>query len=135
MNKNIQLPKVAKVSAWMLAGVFIGAPFLASSAGLIPCGDKGEASCGFEDLIKLANTVVNFLIYSVVIPLTALAFMVIGGRFVIVPDKESVRSDTKNQLQQIGIGIFWILAAFVLVKAFLFAFLNTDAGFTSFLLQ
>ena len=120
---------------WMALGFIIVTPLLVSGAGLIPCGDKGEPACGFEDLIKLANNVVNFLIYKVVIPPTALAFMVIGGNFALNPNKEDVKTDTKKKLKDMMWGIFWILAAFVLVKAFLFVFLNTDAGFTSFLLE
>lgn len=135
MNKNIQLPKVAKVSAWVVAGLAVSLPFIVSSAGLIPCGDKGETSCGFEDLIKLANTVVKFLLYDVSIPLAALGFAWSGGKLVMNKDKEGAWSEAKESFWNIILGFGIIIAAFVLVKAFLFAFLNTDAGFRSFLLS
>lgn len=140
MRKNNAVLQAMSVSLlagalWMLAGFLFLLPTFAGAAGLVPCGDKGEAQCGFNDLIKLANEVVNFLVYGVCIPLAALGFAWAGGSLVIFRDKEGAWTEAKGRFEYIGLGFFWILAAFVMVKAFLYAFLNTDAGFTAFLLE
>lgn len=132
---NTRSPSFLAGGVWVALGLVIAVPLLVSGAGLIPCGDKGEASCGFEDLIKLANTVVKFLLYDVSIPLAALGFAWSGGKLVMNKDKEGAWSEAKESFWNILLGFGIIIAAFVLVKAFLFVFLNTDAGFTSFLLQ
>jgi hypothetical protein len=53
---------------------------------------------------------------------------------VINRKKEDAWSEAKGKFEDIGWGFFWIVAAFVIVKAFLFAFLDEKAGFTAFLL-
>ena len=124
-------------------------PVVVYGASLIPCGQPAGTPdiivngasytttnpCGFNDLMILANIIVHFLVYDVVVPLVAIVFMAVGANYVINLDKESARSDAKKRLELVGIGIFWILASFVLVKVILYAFLKTDQGFTLFLLN
>lgn len=124
-------------------------PLMVSSAGLVPCGGPAgdmytdnqgnmqDAShpCGFDDIIIMANTIIHFIMYDVIVPLIAIAFMYVGGRLVLFTEKESEWSKAKESFKNIGIGIFIVLGSFLLIKFILFQFLNTDAGFTLFLLQ
>jgi len=92
----------------------------------IPCGSPETHPCGFNDLITLVNNIIQFLIYFIVVPLIALAFMITGARFILNPNKESAKTLAKEQFEMIAIGLFWILAGFLLVKTVLFYFLSEE---------
>lgn len=98
----------------------------------IPCNGP---DCQFKDLITLANNIVKFLMYSVAVPLAALGFVFSGAKLILNQDKEGAWSETKESFWNIGKGFAIMLGAYVLIKAILYAFLNTDQGFTLFLIQ
>ena len=125
----IKQKKVAGILSFMLLTL----PFLAHGAsGLIPC--EGP-ECGFSDVMKLANNIVKFLLYDVSIPLAAIGFMWAGANLILSQNKESAWSDAKGRFESIGIGFGIMLGSYVLIKVVLYAFLNTDAGFFTFLTQ
>lgn len=121
------------ISFSLLVALFF--PMYISAQIGIPCGDiaDGQKECTFNDLIILANNVIKFLMYSVAVPLAALGFMWIGGNLVVNQDKEGAWSKAKEGFGNIGLGFIIMLVAFVLVKLVLYAFLDTEAGFTLFL--
>ena len=121
-----------KTSALILAGVALSLPFLAVAQIGIPCNGP---DCDFDDLITLANNIIKFLVFTVSVPLAALGFMVAGAKLVLNQNKEGAWSEAKQSFGTIGMGFGIILAAFLLVKMVLFAFLDTDAGFTAWILQ
>lgn len=97
----------------------------------IPCGDiaGGQKECGFNDLIKLGNNIIKFLMLSVAVPLAALGFMYTGGRLVLMPAKEGEWTAAKKRFGDLAMGFGIMLGAYVLIKTVLFAFLNDkDAG-------
>lgn len=121
----------AKITATLAIMAIFGIPLLTfaqanPTPGIlgIPCGDKETHACGFNDLITLVNRIVHFLIYYIIVPLIAVAFMIVGANFVLNPNKESAKTAAKGQMEMIAYGIFWILAGFLLVKTVLFAFLS-----------
>ena len=125
----IKQKKVAGILSFMLLTL----PFLAHGAsGLIPC--EGP-ECGFSDVMKLANNIVKFLLYDVSIPLAAIGFMWAGANLILSQNKESAWSDAKGRFESIGIGFGIMLGSYVLIKVVLYAFLNTYAGFFTFLTQ
>lgn len=110
-------------------------PFVTFGAGLVPCGGGGgEPICDFDQLIVMTNNIIGFLLFKVAIPLAALGFMYAGAMLVLSPNKDSAWTDAKESFWNIGKGFLLIFGSFLLVKLILFEFLNTDAGFTSFLL-
>ncbi len=141
-----------KISTAVLIGLILSAPLLTIAAEmkgemkLVPCGgaagdkytdSKGtkvpaDHECGFNDLVIIANNIIDFLIYKIVVPLIAVAFMAIGANLVLNQNKETARSEAKNQIENMARGIFWILASFLLIKFILSEFLSK--GFTLFLL-
>ena len=121
-----------KVYGAVLAGTALVLPVVGFAQIGIPCDG---ADCGFDDLITLANNLIQFLVFTVAVPLAATGFMMVGARLVLKQNKEGAWSEAKQSFGLIAMGFGIILAAFLLVKMVLFAFLNTDAGFTSFLLQ
>lgn len=107
-------------------------PFSVSAQVGIPCDGP---DCDFEDLITLANRIVKFLMYNVAVPLAALGFVFSGAKLILNQDKEGAWSETKESFWNIGKGFGIILGSYVLIKAILYAFLNTEQGFTLFLIQ
>lgn len=125
----IKQKKLAGIASFILLTL----PFFAHGAsGLIPC-DGPE--CGFSDVMKLANNIIHFLLYDVSIPLAAIGFMWAGANLILSQNKESAWSDAKGRFESIGIGFGIMLGSYVLIKVILYAFLNTDAGFFTFLTQ
>lgn len=118
------------ISLAALAGMAFILPLVGSAQIGIPCNG---ADCGFNDLIVLANNIVKFIVFQVSVPLAALGFMVVGARLVLNQDKDGAWSEAKQSFEMIAKGFAIILAAFLLVKFVLSAFLST--GFTNFLFQ
>lgn len=129
---------IKKISAGMLAGGILVMPAIIMAQVGIPCGtvvDGKLVECGFDHLIILANNIIKFLVFSVAVPLAALGFMWAGAMLVLNQNKESAWSEAKERFGDIAKGFGIILAAFLLIKFVLYEFLNTDAGFTAYLLE
>lgn len=134
----MKMVQKTKVAAVLLA--FSVLPMVAYGASLIPCGGDGtdpltSHPCGFNDLLVLANNIVHFLMYDVAVPLAAIGFMWAGANLVLNQDKESAWSEAKGRFTTILTGFGIMLGSYILIKTILYTFLNTDAGFTLFLLQ
>ena len=107
-------------------------PLASRGAGIVPdCG----ADCGFADLMRLVNNVIHFVFYDVAIPLTVLVFVYSGGKLVLNPNKEGAWKEAKASFENIGWGFGYMLGSYVLIKTVIYYFLNTDAGFYTFLVQ
>ena len=128
-----------KTVAATLSFTVLALPVVVHGAGLIPnCGDvvNGKfVDCTFNDVLKLANNIIHFLLYDVSVPLAALGFMWAGANLVLSQNKESAWTDAKKRFTNIGIGFGIMLGSYVLIKVVIYAFLNTDAGFYTFLMQ
>lgn len=124
--------KYKKVSTIVFVLTLLVLPTVVYGLGLIPCDN---ASCGFSDLITLANNIVHFLMYDVAVPLVALGFMYTGARLVIFQNKEGEWTEAKGRFGDIAMGFGMMLGAYVLIKTILYAFLNQAGGYTLFLLQ
>lgn len=103
-------------------------PMYANAAELVPCGGADEESCTFDHLIIMVNTLIEFLLYKVAFPLSAVAFMVVGINLMLHQDKEGAWSEAKEKFSRLGIGFFWMIAAFLAVKAILVAFVKPNEG-------
>ena len=126
-----------KILPSIFASAILVVPMIALGQGPDNLGGaicKGS-DCGFEDLMKLANAIVQFLMFKVAIPLATLGFMYAGARLILNQDKEAERSNAKEMLENIGKGFAIMLGSFVLIKFILYQFLNTGADFTLYLLQ
>ncbi len=124
-----------KISAIVLAGFVISLPFVVGAAGLVPCGGGDEPDCDFNELMIMANNIIEFLLYKVMVPLIALGFMYVGARLVLFQEKEAEWTKAKESFVVMAQGVFIILGAFLLIKFVLYQFLNTGAGFYLFLAE
>ncbi len=89
------------------------------------CTGGAAGDCTFADLIQAINKVVNFGIT------LALSFSVVviawaGGRIMISADNPGERTKAKQMFVKVAWGIFFMLAAFLIVKLITTALL-TDA--------
>lgn len=89
---------------------------------LIPCkpsmGVNGvwEKKCGFNDLIKGGENIIDFLI-KLSIPVSVLLFAYAG--ILYIRDREKANTQAKKIFWNIIVGLFFMLAAFLIVKAIL----------------
>lgn len=120
----------------ILSFAILVAPSVAFGASLIPCGGKDQDPCEFKHLIKLANTIIRFLMIDVAVPLAAIGFMWTGGNLILNQNKEGAWNDAKSSFSDIGMGFGIMLGAFVLIKFILFAFLSDEqATFVNFIIE
>lgn len=122
-----------KILAGFLSVFVFAVPVYAWAAIGIPCDGP---NCTFDDVIKLANNIIKFLMYDVAVPLAALGFMFMGARMVLFPDKESEKTKAKEGAMDIIKGFAIMLGAYVLIKTVLFMFLTSDqTTFLGFMFQ
>jgi hypothetical protein len=95
-----------------------------AQAALVSCG-QGGTPCRWADLIKLINTVINFLIFGLGVPLATLVVVVSGIELVLHPNDSTARSVWKDRLMNGLIGFLIILAAYLIVKVVIFGLTDT----------
>jgi len=126
-----------KTRAAMLSAVIFALPVVTWAQVGIPCGVDLNADnviknipgvikeeCDFDSIIQLVNNIIKFLIFSVAVPLAAIGFMVMGAKMIIYSNKESAKTEAKEGIWLIIKGFLIMLAAYVVIKTILFAFLN-----------
>lgn len=95
--------------------IFLFVPFLASAAGLVPCGGPGESPCTVKDVfvlvIRTTNTLIGLAgIYAV--------YQIIGAGFwmVVTMGNEESITKHKNTMTQAVVGFVFTMMAFILVN-------------------
>lgn len=100
-------------------------------SGLIPCGNATQAQCTFDDLIKLAQNVINFLIFDIAAPIAAVMFAYAGFLWVTNGGNESQITQAKG----IFWGVFWgfviALAAWLTINMIVNFFLDPSYSLLS----
>jgi len=84
-------------------------------ADLVPCGQALNNPCQLSDLSTLAFNIFNFLVFSVAVPLAALA-ITIGGALVILQGiNANFLATGKNLIWSAVIGILIIFASWLII--------------------
>ncbi len=78
-------------------------------------GDKDD--CTFDDLKKLVNIVIQFIIFEVSMPVAAIGIMYAGGLLVIKGSNPGDRTKAYGILKNIIYGLVLMLAAYIIIKA------------------
>ena len=94
---------------------------VAQAAGLVPCGPgvAGNETCDFCDLLKLVESIIDFTLYKIAIPL-AVVFVIYGGFMIMTAGSSSERvSQGKKIIQAAVIGILIALLAWLLIDTIL----------------
>ncbi|MBX4215496.1 pilin [Candidatus Parcubacteria bacterium] len=110
-------------SALVLAFIVITVPSIALAQLFPPivpqnCGGANQPSCGFTDLLALANNIITFLI-RISAFLAALAFVYVGWLYVTSGGDSGKKSEAKRILINVVIGFVLALAAWLIVKLIL----------------
>lgn len=126
-----------KAKPLMLSILLVGSLFISplahaagkTSSGLIPCGNDVTAGrvtagqeCTYDDLIKLAQTVINFLIFGLAAPLGAIMFAYAGYLYITNGGNESQIKQAHDVFLSVFWGLIVALAAWLLIN-FIFQFL------------
>ncbi len=92
---------------------------------LIPCGQEGD-TCTFKDIARLIQNVISFLAFYIAAPLATLAIMYAGFKYLTSMDKPGPREEAKKILQNVLIGFFFVLAAWLIVDTILDVLLKNN---------
>ncbi|MDQ5958116.1 MAG: hypothetical protein QG665_465 [Patescibacteria group bacterium] len=96
----------------------------ADSSRFIICGQDGD-TCNFNDLKKLVNIVIEFVIFELSMPIAVIAIMYAGALLVLKGDKPGERTKAYSLLKNIGIGLVLMLAAYIIIKAVVVGLVGT----------
>lgn len=115
--------------------VALSAPMMAFATpppGLVPCGTETTDPCGFNDIIKLAKNIINFLIGLGVVA-AALGFAYAGFLYITAMGSEEKIKHAHAIFLKVIWGFVFMLSAWLIVKTLENAFLTTDQQERSFL--
>ncbi|MBI2120266.1 MAG: hypothetical protein HYT94_01420 [Parcubacteria group bacterium] len=97
------------------------------SSGLVPCGYQevapgGDATvaaedCDFWDLIQLAKNIIDFLLYTIAMPLAAIMFAYAGWLYLSAAGNESKVKEAHNIFGMVAMGLALALAAWLIINA------------------
>ena len=100
-----------------LTGLFL-LPFIAFSAGLIPCGGAGEDPCKFCHIFVMLGKMLNFLLFTIV-PVTAVLMLTVGGAMMIFAGgRPAMVGKGRTIITAVVIGLVIIYCAWLLVNTF-----------------
>ncbi len=122
IKPNSKYKNIAKIA--LMLSVF-SIPVFVFSAGLVPC-DGTDDPCNFNDFIDLIREVVNFLMFKVALPLSALLFSWAGILMLTAGGNESKIKEAKDIFWWVFVGILVTLAAWVLVSTITGALLSPE---------
>lgn len=105
-------------------------PFAAGAqGGLVPCGSPGQPACNTCHLITLANNVIDFLVKSIILPLTALGILVAGLTLLTAAGSEDRHKRGIEMLRAIVIGFFVTMVAWVILNTVLGTLVDPNYNF------
>lgn len=111
MKKHLN--KIINLTAFVL----VMTPVSALAAGLVPC-DGVTVACGFSQLVDLVQNVLKYILYMVA-PLSAIMFAYAGFLYMFSQGGEANKTKAKNIFLYVGIGLVFVLGAWLIVKLIL----------------
>lgn len=84
-------------------------------SGLVPCTDN----CAFKDLFTLVNTVINFILVYLAVPIAAIMFAYAGFLLVFSGGESSKRTKAKDIFINVALGLVFVAAAWLIVHTVL----------------
>lgn len=130
MTLNKTALVMRKIWIFTLTTLIIFSPVAVFGAGLVPCGGAGESSCGYRDLIVLANNIIDFLLKASVI-IAMLLFAYAGFQLIFSGGDTGAMAKAKAVFFSVVKGLVWALAAWLIVDTILKVLLQGD-GFRQY---
>lgn len=93
-------------------------PMISLAAGLVPC-DNVTNKCDFNQLMNLANTIIQFVLFDLALPITAIMFVYAGFELVTSGGSTEKRGTAKKVFTSAVIGFVIAIAAWLIVKTIL----------------
>jgi len=118
-----------KLTLFAVIASLIFFPVFGFAAGLVPCDGTLADPCDFATLITLIQNVIDFLLFQIVMPLSAIMFAIAGVMLLTARDNEGQISTAKGIFWSVLFGILIMLAAWLIVRAISAAVLNTGFSF------
>lgn len=81
-------------------------------SGLVPCTD----TCDFNDVLRLINNLITFLITTIFIPIVILLFMYAGYRYLTAGGNPAKIVNIKKMVRNIIVGMLLVLCSWLIVK-------------------
>lgn len=121
------------VSILFIGVVMPSSVYAKTTSGLIPCGNAAGAgeACDFNDLIILAQNVINFLIFKIASPIAAVMFAYAGFIWVTNAGNESKITQAKGIFWAVFIGFVVALAAWLTINMIVNFFLDPSYSLLS----
>lgn len=123
------------LSFFILSIVFFGFSGLPVSAGedaafeagqsWVPCGNDKDADgkivnpCGFYDVLKVIDKVINFVLFKLALPIAAILFAVAGIKLIFSGGNSGAKSEAKNIFTSVVIGLAIAAGAWLIVHLLL----------------
>ena len=98
---------------------------LAQTSGLVPCDNTPNATgvigqpCNFNALLALINAIVNFILFSLALPIAAIMFAYAGFMLVTSGGSTEHRGLAKKVFTNTVIGFIVAMACWLIIKAIL----------------
>lgn len=104
--------------------------FAALAEPLVPCGREGTPSCTLCHFWKLANNIIDFLIFGLAIPATILLFVFAGFTFLTSAGSEERIKKARSIFTNTVIGILIVFVSWLVVSTIIKKVANpgTDTG-------
>ena len=126
--------KFLLVSTILLTLVIFPAMAFANHGGIVPpcspdpAGTKDQSGevikiCTFNDIFNSENGlikhIIDFVLFYIIIPIATISIAVAGFKMIIQSDKEKARTEAKEILIAVFIGLFVAFASWLIVKVIL----------------
>jgi hypothetical protein len=125
MNHYLKILRILGFCLLTSLALILVVPWLVSARGLVPCGGSGpgENPCTVCDIFVLIQNIINFIWYTLTIPL-AILFFIYGGILLIVPGFWGEQSAATYQrgkkiLTNTLIGIVIIFVSWLAIDTFI----------------
>lgn len=127
-NRRMTDNSVKRVGACVLAFSIITLPFFAFAADpLVPCG-QGTDQCEFNDIIILINNVVNFLIKSIALPVSAVLFAWAGFLYLTNAGKKGQVEKAHEVFLNTFVGLVLTLVGWLVINLITKLLTGKDVG-------
>ena len=94
-----------------------------AESGLVPCDG---ADCGFNDLIQLAQNLINWMVY-ISVPIAAIVFTWAGMLYVTAAGDPGKIAKAHGLFKNVALGFVIVLAAWLIVYTITNSLLNEDS--------
>lgn len=106
----------------------VAIPFIASAAGLVPCGTSSTPKCTLCHLFVLGQNIVDFLTLTIAPALAVLAFAWAGFKILISGGSPGQRQEGMKIIRNTVIGLLIVFGAWIIINELLLFFAGGTTG-------